>query len=628
MAVTSIIGDIANAFKEVKGALNSIRKGSDQTIDRVLGNDSNDPRFFARPMASVARAAKKSILYFPVVVSDTISPAAATTIAKVTQVRAAEYIRLMVENMGPVSAVSSGKQELIAALRGATLRDAFLSEAALANATVEANLSKLVEVYYPDEMLAKPLESHLLTEGKSYGKKKRLKDKGSNIHNLPPLDLDKIGVDMDAFMAVMNGDNNVSQHNSGNQNKQEKPDYEEQLLSRINDINRLVKAGPLGRREAQKRISDIFSNHNFQQFDILKFFQDNGTFEVNDLINDMAKDAEDGELIRKQRNAKSLEDPAVTFKRQEKMKMDNLVARVKSLASAKDASGNYSPRAISQAATLVQEIINSGDPDAIKTLRQNADTRRVLEMLERFPEGVIRDGVLDVSSAGNRVAVVSNIDFHKLNEFQPVLLSLQIRYAIEGSAPMDMRDTLTLGVKAIVHPVPSLDLISSLGSAMSRDNIVLQFFRMTSGETSFVKDFVLNTKVAKERSSARTTSGKKVLETLRRQSEWNERRANRVIASITTRGYVPPTTTIVLTADETDRIRTIYGVDYTKPAVVRSLLKSHNLLGFIVIDEAVGLVRVFEDGDDDFDRIPMDTFKNQSKETNLRDIMTILAQGR
>jgi hypothetical protein len=192
---------------------------------------------------------------------------------------------------------------------------------------------------------------------------------------------------------------------------------------------------------------------------------------------------------------------------------------------------------------------------------------------------------------------------------------------------MDITDRLTLGVKAIAHPIPSLDLVTGLGTSLQRDNFILQFFRMTSGETSFLKDFVLNLKVAKARASGKTTSGRKVLETLRRQAEWNTRRDNVLFSKLTDRGFVPPTATMVVTADEVEKIRSLYGVDFSKPGTVRDMLRSHNLMGFIIVDEAIGLVRVFEDGDDDFDRLPISTLKSQGKEASVKDIMTILARS-
>ena len=208
-----------------------------------------------------------------------------------------------------------------------------------------------------------------------------------------------------------------------------------------------------------------------------------------------------------------------------------------------------------------------------------------------------------------------------------LVLDLTIRYKKEGGEVLNITDSLKLGVKSVVHPVPSLDLVTGAGTALQRDSFVLQFFRMTSGETSFLKDFILNLNVAKTRASRKIGLGQKMLETLRRQSEWNERRGNGLFAAITKKNFVPPTTTLVVTADEVDKVRSIYGVDFSKPSTVRDLMRSHNLMGFFIVDEGVGLVRIFEDGDDDFDRIPLDNLKHQSKESSIKDIMTVLARS-
>jgi len=118
-----------------------------------------------------------------------------------------------------------------------------------------------------------------------------------------------------------------------------------------------------------------------------------------------------------------------------------------------------------------------------------------------------------------------------------------------------------------------------------------------------------------------------MLETLRRQSEWNSRRSNMIIVSLTKRGFVPPTATIVVTSDEIDKIKSLYGVDLSKPSSCRELLQSHNLMGFIIVDESIGLVRIFEDGDDDFDRIPIATLKSNGKETSMKDLITLMSRS-
>ena len=284
------------------------------------------------------------------------------------------------------------------------------------------------------------------------------------------------------------------------------------------------------------------------------------------------------------------------------------------------------PQTRNVAAQRIMNLMAQGNGD-VNALRKDPNCSKLIDMIEKLPAGVIKDGSYDISAGSNKARVADAIDFNKLNQFQPVLLDLTIRYQAQNGDPMPITDSLALGVKGVAHPIPSMDLVTGLGTALQRDSLVLQFFRMTSGETSFLKDFVLNLKVAKMRASAKTTSGAKVLETLRRQSEWNERRSNVLIASIAKRGFVPPTTTLVVTADEVEKIKSLYGVDFTKPAAVRDLMRSHNLMGFMIVDEAIGLVRVFEDGDDDFDRLPIDTLKAQGKETSIKDLMTILARS-
>jgi hypothetical protein len=154
----------------------------------------------------------------------------------------------------------------------------------------------------------------------------------------------------------------------------------------------------------------------------------------------------------------------------------------------------------------------------------------------------------------------------------------------------------------------------------------LQFLKLTSGEISLVSDFLLNLDVAKDRVAPATTAGKKVLEQLRKQAEWNRSRSQWLTAMLTKRGFVPPTSTVVVTSEEAAQIRARHNVDFTKPAVVRKLLSSHNLMAFAIVDEALGLVRLFEDGDDDFDRIPFSEMQSRSKEPSVKEIMQIVSR--
>ena len=620
----SFISDIAAAFVEVKKNLSMITSAAGNGVtDAQSQDDGAEARFFARPMASVARAAKKSILYYPVVVSDTISPQSATIITKAVQVRAAEYTRLMVANMGPISAASSGKLEVIRALRGASLKDAFLREsvaAEMGNFTPTL-ISEAVDCLVIETGLNEAIEHRtLILEGK--GNKHRRNKRDDDLYAGPqyasamPADENGFRTHVSTPQATLVGGARTPAELAAMR-----------FTSELIELDLMIKRGDLVSREAaRKRLDKILRSPEYATVPTdldIKDFDKLHKAGIGGLMAELEADAE----FRKNRAA-AARQTGPTPEEIERKRRDEVVDKAISLANMRDGAGGISRRGTQQAAELVQSILASGDMTGIGRLRQNKETARILEMLEKLPNAVIRDGAVDMTRSGNSVSVVNNIDINKLNQFLPVILSMDIRYSDASGVPMDRSDVITVGVKGVTHPVPSLDLVTGLGTSLQRDNLFLQFFRMSTGETSFVKDFVLNVDVAKSRASGRTTSGRKVLETLRRQAEWNARRSNWVIASVTKRGYVPPTSTIVITADEVDRIRNIYNVDFSKPSVVRDLLRSHNLMGFMIVDEAVGLVRVFEDGDDDFDRVPMDTLKSQGKETSVKDIMTILANGR
>ena len=566
----SIISDIADAFGEIKKNLGAMTQAPDKIMNagKTAGSEA---RFFSRPIDSVARRAKQSILYFPVIGSESLSAATLGIIAKATQVRAAEYVRLMIANMDPVAAGDVGKSAVIGAIRGATLKDALISneDAAAVSEFVRKRLSTLVEHAFLEDGLRDAL--------------------------------------CESNQAVMGAMHQRRVVPAASQSQSHTVDFED-LADQLK--KEYLNGTEVGKANAVARFRKLTQEYNFGA-DAIDYMRNNG---LADLV-------AQADVQVAQQNAKNAPRPAApTPEAEEKARRDKEMADIISVAS------RNTPQARNMAAQRIMNLMAQGNGD-VNALRKDPNCSKLIDMIEKLPAGVIKDGSYDISGSSNKARVADSIDFNKLNQFQPVLLDLTIRYQAQNGDPMPITDNLALGVKGVAHPIPSMDIVTGLGTALQRDSLVLQFFRMTSGETSFLKDFVLNLKVAKMRASAKTTSGAKVLETLRRQSEWNERRSNVLIASIAKRGFVPPTTTLVVTADEVEKIKSLYGVDFTKPAAVRELMKSHNLMGFMIIDEAIGLVRVFEDGDDDFDRLPIDTLKSQGKETSIKDLMTILARS-
>ena len=521
----SIIGDIADVIGEVKNAVRGL--GVRKTLGGV-GKELKDvdARFFERPIDSVARRARKSILYFPLITSESVSPAVAATLARAAQVRAGEYIRLMVTNMDPVEVKEGGKNAIISSLRGASLKD----DAVFGEGSDEV-------AAYVRKHLASLTEANLLTIGTS-------------LHE--PLE---------RFLVESRGNQ---------QTKSDLGDLYASASTGENDDSAVAQAvAMLGGAKAGARPSENAASRSQKRVD------------------ELSNDPEVEKAQRQYDNAVKGGD------------IDGIIAAMSRL----EQMGSEIRRGNSEVEKRVQAMISRLDKDQREQLAKSLEANK--------------------AAHGNWQNVTS---FEKVNRFPPLLLDLTVQYT-DGNQVQAAQSNIALGVKAVAHIIPSADVITGLGVALQRDSFFLQFLRLTSGEISFVKDFLLNLKVAQARASAKTSRGQKVLETLRRQAEWNSRRSNLVISQITSRGFVPPTATIAVTADEVDQIRSLYGVDFSKPSTVREILKSHNLMGFMIVDESIGLVRVFEDGDDDFDRVPLAELQSRGSETSMKDILTILAKN-
>jgi hypothetical protein len=505
--VTDIVGIVSDAVEGGRAVAGLIARGA-------TGMDTSHPdggRFFQREMDSVARKARKSILLFPVIVTEGINPVTASTLARMLQIRSAEYVRLAITNMDhSVAAPGSEKSSAIAQLRGASLGDAAFGEAQDAvNALLLRDALLIAEqAAAPPPRLGPPMEPHFLAES--------------------------------------------------------------------------------GYREGEDGGED-FSTPEERGGSI----PDEEGYNPDTVVN----------IIRTDEQFRAA---AAEWKRQEEARWD-----------AENPAGGENP-------STHPSTHPSAHPGGPATAAPST-------ALTAVPPG----GKLAIAGAASKdsgLAKWASPDKFDdvVNRFLPVMLDLTFKYTTVDSKSGHISDPQTarilLGVKSVVHQVPSHDLVDALGKSMQRDSMFLQFLKLTSGEISLVSDFLLNLDVAKDRVAPATTAGKKVLEQLRKQAEWNRSRSQWLTAMLTKRGFVPPTSTVVVTSEEAAQIRARHNVDFTKPAVVRKLLSSHNLMAFAIVDEALGLVRLFEDGDDDFDRIPFSEMQSRSKEPSVKEIMQIVSR--
>ena len=710
------LSDIAAAIGELKATLGKATAARDKVLSPRGDSAGGDQRFFERPIDSLARAAKKSVLFYPVVASESLSPETVSMLAKLVQVRAGEYLRLMISNMDVLDADSVGKGAVVAALRGDSLKTTAYGESAEALAAyvvknvaalAEANGHRVAHLHAPMERfllevsaarLAAMQKMSSLRRGEG-DEPKRLamtaEEIDNEVLNTPDADVrvnaligssskaaDTLAANADRLRQMAeeilhdpSQSNAVSHATSLRKSadayaakaaemrradeeaeaarasaQQAADDREARLMAHRVNVERWQEAraaAEMAATEAERLAAENVKLRGRSDADRARAdaaaatarearaFADESAREAArasaqaarqgaraDAANERASAARaDARASGREAEAANKKLDALGKAAKEAQAQEIAAREAKIEEAIRAANGNDHQHAIK----LVNELMQQNGGAGLDRLKRNKATAGIMEMLAKLPERLSAD-VVEVQNGNAVRANWDEKDYQKVAAILPLTMQLTVDYRVGGETGRTIRTPLALGVKAVGHVVPSLDIVTGLGTALQRDSLVLQFLRLTSGETSFVKDFVLNLDTAKMRASGKTSGGTKMLETLRRQAEWNARRGNAFVAMLSKRGFVPPTTTIIVTADEVEKMKSLYGVDFAKPGVARELLRSHNLMGFMIVDEAIGLVRVFEDGDDDFDRVPFSEVKAKGKENSVKDILTIMGR--
>lgn len=217
---------------------------------------------------------------------------------------------------------------------------------------------------------------------------------------------------------------------------------------------------------------------------------------------------------------------------------------------------------------------------------------------------------------------LSDNDVKKANELVPTTLSVTMQELSKDT--FGGNRTYVLGVKGLMHPVNSNDIVSNLIDGHKAGNKFFNFIRATSGEISFIKDFVLSIGEIKE-------------DTIKKHSKdgshwWSTLKRRRSMAKMKNRfggGQLLPNASIVCSMEEIVEMKDVYGIDLMNPVHVKKIMDRYFLLGFAIVDEAQELCYFIFDGENEYQAL---SFKGLEKENNSRndfkDIYKMINSGR
>lgn len=201
-------------------------------------------------------------------------------------------------------------------------------------------------------------------------------------------------------------------------------------------------------------------------------------------------------------------------------------------------------------------------------------------------------------------------DVKKANELVPTLLHMRI-YPIDKKTGEELPSIdFVVGIKATLHPVPSDEMITNICRGVKNEDVLFNMLRWTTGEISFLKDFVFG--INEIKIDAMNASHK--------SSKWwtmlKRRKAMAKIKNFVFPNKLLPNATIVVTQEEVNTIKEIYGYDLENLSIIDKLMSNYFLIAFVIVDPALQRVKFLFDGRTQFE---MQTYATLARESTTND---------
>lgn len=270
----------------------------------------------------------------------------------------------------------------------------------------------------------------------------------------------------------------------------------------------------------------------------------------------------------------------------------------------------------------VDSISNFTNADNSSHLSGNAAVNRIEHNVEKqYVTNKYIDGEkVSTSNGGEFVEyqlprnILQDNEVKKSNELVPTLLRLKVILA-NNDGDMQQSYEFTLGVKAHLHPVNSDEMVKNLVSACRNNNKVFDFIRWTTGEISFFKDFIFSIDEMKDDVVSKSKGA---------SPWWSLLKRRKALAKIKNRAMLGnrllPNSTIVVSAEEVEYIKSEYGYDLMDKRIVKKIMDTYFLLGFVILDPSTEIAYIMFDGNVDFHTITFDGLNREN--SNSRNVDT------
>ena len=298
-------------------------------------------------------------------------------------------------------------------------------------------------------------------------------------------------------------------------------------------------------------------------------------------------------------NGRSLVREDVTMKQIVKPKSDEEIAAM----SDEERQKYYDTMKIIQ----TQNQINAGINDQIRNNDKN--NRDAAYQKQNMEYQVLTKQLLDS-------------DIKKANEMTPTLMIVQYNEQDKQGRIVGKKSFIA-GVKSRLISVDFTDIIDRVIVKNKTKVNLLNLIRATTGEISFIRDFLLcidQAKIDAKNSVKRGEAARmwKVLENRSTKNFYNKnRRAGNDASAITT---------LVINQETANILKKNYDFDIEKMANAKMLLDAYNLLGIIIADESIEVAKFLYAGNDMWEQQAYSFLEKESNDSSYKKVINLIGK--
>lgn len=218
-------------------------------------------------------------------------------------------------------------------------------------------------------------------------------------------------------------------------------------------------------------------------------------------------------------------------------------------------------------------------------------------------------------------------DIRKANELMPTNLVVNYKYVDPEHPDMGIVDicSVIVGVKAKLYYTDSIDIVNHIVSKTNDKNWITQFFRGTTREISFWKDFIFAIDRAKidAMSLSNKGSSSKMWKALERRAKNSKLRRTTGNGA----GGVSAITTLVISQEEVELIKRTNSIDIEKVSLAKNLLEGYNLLGLCIVDDSLEVAKfLFDDNDPIWENISYTNLEREASDNAYKRVVNMMTK--